>query len=63
MTQAAWVQPPPTKRFAAWYRGAWYAEGETPERVRHEIRVAARACPSSFWRDLWRGMEIKEASK
>lgn len=26
-----WKQPAPTKRFAIYYDGAWYGEGDTPE--------------------------------
>ncbi len=27
----SWKQPDPTKRYAVFYDGAWYGEGDTPE--------------------------------
>lgn len=56
---AQWTQPAPTKLYAAWYNGAWYAEGDTPDQVNHEIRKSAQAAPSRFWTKRWRGMEIR----
>lgn len=28
---STWIQPAPTKRFAVFYDGAWYGQGDTAE--------------------------------
>lgn len=49
----AWEQPKPTKRFAVFYRGGWYGEGDTIRDAWWAARIQTNAACDPYGARLY----------